>query len=575
MGETMQGFGAYTLESIFQQGADVIVYRARHTATGARALVAVPHMPEEWEEIAPFRDRFIASARQVESLHHPGILDIREIGVDESSGMPFIAYEAVEGTDLRELTVHGRRLPNGDIALLGAAVAEALEHAHSAGFVHGGISPANIIVGEGQTVKLAGFGLVGAAQSPTEMRGCAPGTGAYSSPEQIRGAYVDSRSDLFSLGIVLFELVTGQHPFLAIPPRDVRDRIVADEAPLAGKLRPDLAGGFNSILFKLLQKEPGKRPARASEVALTLRALYARLLQPVAPAPAAPLATQHPPAPRRTRVSILHLAVGGGLLVLAAVIAGVVLLRPVPPAAVKAEAPAAVTSPAQRELTKILDDAEAALAAGDFARAERLLVEARRLDPLNARGLDVAQRARSARDEKVKRLFEQGIAFGKAQRWQDAERSFLDVLAVDPDNVDAKDQLEELHELTKTGRLQPLATPPSSAQPARPAPTPEPPRRLRVYFASPLPAGELALSLERRPFARLPFDAASGGGVIDTTLDMPHGRHQVLIALHNQQGLTLGDQMFVLDFEAGRTFQITVEMSGPRVAPRFSAAELH
>lgn len=575
MEDTTRGFAAYTLESIFMQGADGITYRARHAATGAKALITVPHMPEEWEEITPFRDRFLAAARQVTPLHHPGILDIREVGVDESSGMPFIAYESVDGRNLRELTAHGRRIADVDIATVGAGVADALEHAHAAGVVHGAVAPENILFGEGGVVKLCGFGVLSAGQSPTEMRGHAPGTGSYSSPEQIIGGTVDGRSDLFALGIVLFELVTGQHPFLASPPRDARDRIVADEAPLPGKIRPDAPGAFNSLLFKMLQKDPAKRPARAAEVAQTLRALQNRLLQP-APAPAAPVAAARPaPAPRGGGPSAVHLAIGAGILVLVGAIAAVVLMRSPRPAAPVATAPTAVAE--SRELSAALDAAEAALSAGDFARAERLLVEVRRLDPVDPRGLDIAQRARAMRDEKVKRLYDDGIAFGRAQRWQDAERRFNEVLALDPDNVDAKDQIEALHEVADARRRQ-QTVPSSAASPpvvARPAATPEPPRRLRVYFASPLPVGSLEIALDRRTFAILPFDfsAAGGSGVVQRTFDMPFGRHQVLATLHNQQGLVLGDQAFVLNFEPGHEFLLTVEMSGPRAVPRFRTAE--
>lgn len=574
MSDTTRGFGSYTLESIFMQGAEGLTYRAFHTATGVKVLITVPHMPEEWEETGKFRDHFLASAQRVHPLHHPGILDIREIGVDEANAMPFIAYEAVDGKSLRELSAHGRRLADVDIALAGAAVAEALAYAHDAGFVHGAVAPENVIFGEGGVVKLAGFGVESAAGSPTEMRGHAPGSGSYSSPEQIIGGTVDGRSDLFSLGIVLFELVTGQHPFLATPPRDARDRIVSDEAPLPGKIRSDAPGAFNSVIFKLLQKDPAKRPARGTEVAQALRALHARLQQPP-PAPVAPAAAPRPqPTALRSGLSPVLIAGAVGLLVLAAVIAGVVLLRPGPPPVATAKAPAAAEL---RELTKALDDAEAALDSGDFARAERLLVEIRRADPLNARALGIAQRARAMREEKVKKLFVEGIAFGHAEQWQDAERRFSDVLAIDPDNVDAKDQLEELHEVAKAGRrIDAEPAPARAALPAKAIPTPVPPRRLRVYFASPLAVGDLSVTLDRSAFASLPFDfAASGGtGVVDKAFDMPHGRHQVLITLHNRQGLTLGDQTFVLDFEPGHTVQLTVEMSGPRSVPRFKASEV-
>jgi tetratricopeptide (TPR) repeat protein len=575
MSETTGGFGAYTLESIFMQSADGLMYRAEHTATGGKVLIFVPHMPEEWEEIAGFRDRFLESARRAEGLRHDGILAVREIGVEAANGIPFVAYEAADGHDVRELSGHGRRLADTDIALLGAVVAEALDHAHTHGLLHGDLSPESIIFGEGGVVKLWGFAIEGAAKSPTGMRGFAPGTGSYSSPEQIIGGAVDGRSDLFSLGIVLFELVTGEHPFTAVPPRDARDRIVADEAPLAGKVRPDAPGGFNSILFKMLQKDPSKRPASAAEAAESLRALHVRLAQPP-PAPAAAAPPRPQAAPARRGPSVAVIAGGGGVLVLAAAVAAVVFLRP-PARPVPAPGPSQAVQTESPQVAAALADVEAAVAAGDFTKAERMLAELRRLDPLNARGLELAQKLRAARDQKVARLFDEGVALARAQRWAEAERRFSDVLAIDPDNVDAKDQIEEVREMAKSSRMAGLeAASPRQAQAVQIAPTAPPPRIMRVYFASPLPAGELVLALDRRPFATIPFDFSNegGSGIVDRTFEMPHGRHQVLVALHNQQGLTLGDGTFVLDFEPGHTFQLTATMSSARSAPRFRAGEI-
>jgi len=100
MTDTAGNFAAYTLDSIFMQSSDGLMYRAHHSASGASVLLKVPTMPEEAEEAARFRDRFLVRANGVRSLHHHGILDLRDIGLDEASGLPFIAYESVEGKDL-------------------------------------------------------------------------------------------------------------------------------------------------------------------------------------------------------------------------------------------------------------------------------------------------------------------------------------------------------------------------------------------------------------------------------------------------------------------------------------------
>ena len=586
MNDTAGNFAAYTLDAIFMQGADGIMYRAHRTATGEAVLLKLPAMPEEWEEAARFRDRFVARAKSAQGLHHPGILDIREIGYDEASGMPFIAYEAVEGKDLRELTARGRRIPDTDIALVGAAVADALDHAHAAGFVHGSITPSSIIVGPDGAAWLAGFGVEPQPGSPTDMRGHAVGSGSYAAPEQIIGGLVDGRSDLFALGLVLFEVVTGQHPFLATPPRDVRDRIVTDEAPLPNKIRPETPGGFNTILFKLLHKDPSKRPARGAEVAQALRALHERLIHPPVPVASAPAAagTAAPVvAPRgsaaRPKGSPLALAAAAAIVVIAAG-AGILLLRrPAAPPAPVVPATPAVTAAAIEQVT---GDVEAALGADDFRRAERLLTDLRRDAPLDPRVLDLGQRVRDLRTAKVERLFNDGVALARQSKWRDAASRFNAVLEVDPGYVDAQDKLDELAD--HLGPAPGGAAPRQAAGPApvlqRPTPSPAPKRLLQVVFRSPLARGEVRVALDHRPLPPVPFEfaAAAGAtgplGTVQRTFDMPHGTHHVLVTVHNERGNTIGEQAFVLKFEPGREHRVTIEMPTARSLPRFTASEL-
>jgi tetratricopeptide (TPR) repeat protein len=584
MSGTAGTFAAFTLDSIFLQTSDSLMYRAHRTATGEPVLLLVPAMPEEWEEAARFRDRFIARARGVRALHHPGILDIREIGHDQASGMPYIAYEAVEGKDLHELTARGRRVADADLALAGAAVADALDHAHAAGFVHGSLTPSCVIVTPDGGAKLAGFGIEPVPGSRTDMRGHAVGSGSYASPEQIIGGVVDGRSDLFSLGLILFEAVTGQHPFLAAPPRDVRDRIVQDEAPLPSKIRPETPGGYNTVLFKLLQKDPAKRPARGAEVAQSLRALHERLLHAPTPAaaPTAGAAAAHTPAARAARpargVPQVALAAGAAAVVIAAAVAFLVLRSPEAPPAPVAAAPTA--SPADVE--RLAGEVEAALRAEDFRRAERHLAALRQLSPLDERVLDLGKRARDLRSAKADRLYAEGVALARQQKVQEARQRFNAVLEVDPEYVDARDRLDELTEHRAAPGLPGGAPAAGGGAPAvrqRVAPTEAPKRLLHVLFRSPLAKGEVRLSVDHRPLPAIAIDLppAEGGGVLGSvqrTYEMPHGTHQVLVTLVNERGNILGEQTFVLQFEAGREHRVTVEMASARAVPRFTASAL-
>ena len=581
MSDTAGHFAAYTLDAIFAQGSDGLLYRAHRTVTGEAVLLRVPTMPEEWEEAARFRARFVARARGVSTLHHPGILDILDIGFDEASGMPFVAYEAFAGQDLRELTGHGRRLPDTEIALAFAAAAEALDHAHRAGFVHGSLTPASIVVGAGAATKLLGFGIEPPVGSPTDMRGHAVGSGSYASPEQIIGGVVDGRSDLFSLGLVLFETVTGQHPFPAVPPRDARDRIVADEAPLPSKIRPETPGGFNSILHRLLQKDPTKRPSGA-EVAQSLRALHERLLHPPAPVAPPPVAGAHavPTGARAAgappKVPPLALAAAGaGVLVIAAAVALVLLRRPAPPPAAAVPATPAVSAAAVEQAAAEVDEA---LRSDDFRRAEQALAALRRAAPLDARVLDLGQRVRDRKVARIERLFDEGVGLARQAKWREAQQRFVAVLELDPGNVDARDKLDELaeHLGAASARGGGGHGDAATAVLQRPVATPVPKRLLHVVFRSPLARGEVRVAVDHRALPPIQFAFAAAAtaplGTVEHTFDMPHGSRHVLVAVVNERGNTLGEQAFVLKFEPGTEHRVTIEMATARSLPRFTAS---
>ena len=586
MNDAVGSFAGFTLDSIFMQGPDGLMYRGHRTASGEPVLLKVPAMPEEWEEAARFRERFLARARGVIGLRHPSILGVLETGHDEASGMPYIAYEAADGKDLRELTARGRRVADTDIALVGAAVAEALDHAHAAGFVHGSITPASIIVLADGAAKLVGFGIEPLPGSPTDMRGHAVGSGSYAAPEQIIGGVVDGRADLFALGLVLFEAVTGQHPFLATPPRDARDRIVADEAPLPNKIRPETPGGFNAILFKLLQKDPAKRPAHGAEVAQSLRALHERLLHPPKPVAPPALAGAAPTVPAAARTAVgskrfspVAAAAIGAAVVLAIVVA-LLTLRAPRPSAPQAPPPAPTVAPA--EVERRVADIEAALRAEDFQRAENLLAELRRDAALDERALDLGQRTRDLKDAKADRLYEEGIRLARQEKWQEARQRFIAVLALDSGYVDAQDRLDELSERRTAppaaGALTRPSEPPAIHQ--RQAPTAAPQRLLHLVFRSPPARGVGRRAGARRPPPPAPVAAAAAAraagplGTVQKTFEMPQGSRQVLVSLVNERGNILGEQTFVLKFEPGREHRVTIEMATARSMPRFTAAEL-
>ena len=311
-------------EILAPQGAGGMgeVYRARDVRL--ERTVAVKILPAELASDHQFRQRFEREARAASALSHPHIAHVYDVG--EQDGTHFIAMEYVEGENLRQLVAHGP-LDVERIVDLGLQMASALEEAHTRGIVHRDIKSANAVVSPRGQVKLLDFGLARRSgegtsaldsQLSTEARtqaGVVVGTVPYMSPEQALGKEVDSRTDLFSLGVVLYELATGRLPFRGDTATQTIDQIChAAPDPLAASRR-DVPGELERVVRKCLEKERDRRYATARDLVVDLRNLQRD--QASGPSPAA--------TPSR-RVSKRLLLVGAaGLIALLAAGAFVIL----------------------------------------------------------------------------------------------------------------------------------------------------------------------------------------------------------------------------------------------------------
>jgi serine/threonine protein kinase/Tol biopolymer transport system component len=270
-----------------------VVYEAEDTKLGR--LVALKFLPEETNQDAQALERFLREARSASALNHPGICTIYSI--EEHEGVMFIAMELLEGQSLDKV------LESGEVAIprtveVGVQLADALDAAHKKGIVHRDIKPGNIFVTGRGTVKILDFGLAklisdrgdpmvgdtmtGLAEPLLTSPGTAVGTVAYMSPEQARGQELDGRTDLFSLGAVLYQMLTAKHPFPGHTSAVVFDNILHN-APVAPVVfRPAVPAEFERILNKALEKDPDLRYQIAAELRADLKRLQ-RELEPGRP----------------------------------------------------------------------------------------------------------------------------------------------------------------------------------------------------------------------------------------------------------------------------------------------------
>jgi serine/threonine protein kinase len=341
----------YAIESVLGHGAMGVVYVARQDSPARR--VALKLIAPAFADDEAFRRRFLREATAAAAIEHPHILPVYAAG--ESNGILFIAMRLVDGQDLGEILRGSNELPLERVARIIRQIGEALDAAHARGLVHRDVKPGNVLVThqpDGEDADfcyLTDFGVstwTASSAATITMTGQMVGTASYVAPEQIEGGNVDGRADLYSLGCVLYECLTGRPPFSGRQAAAILYAHLHEEPPPPSSIRPDLPAGVDDVTNRALRKAPGERYASCRELTHDLDGALAGTNSPRAKVPLA-TAPSRASAPRSVGRSTTWAVVAVVATVIIVAVAGAAFLAlrdrgPAPSASSSVAAPSLI-----------------------------------------------------------------------------------------------------------------------------------------------------------------------------------------------------------------------------------------
>jgi serine/threonine protein kinase len=300
---TGKQLGHYQIVAPLGEGGMAAVYKA-YQPTMDR-YVALKVLPRHFASDPQFIARFQQEAKVLAKLQHPHILPVFDFG--EADGYTYIVMPFVQSGTLADV-MQGRSLPLPQIYTLISQIGSALDYAHAHGLIHRDVKPRNVLIDERDNCLLSDFGLVKMAEGSVKLTqtGGVLGTPAYMSPEQGRGQELDGRSDIYSLGVILYEMLTGRPPYEADTPIAIMLKHISEPLPLPRALNPALPEAVEQVVVKALEKNPADRYQKADELATALKAAYQVVPNPETPVPSPapespqgdathPALPQHPP----------------------------------------------------------------------------------------------------------------------------------------------------------------------------------------------------------------------------------------------------------------------------------------
>ncbi len=267
-----QLFHHFRLQQQLGRGATATVYKATDERSGDVIALKMLSLADDWPDdlLDEAKLRLLREADAAGSLAHPDIVEVREAGSHE--GLVYLAMEYVEGVNLGMHATEGRMLPPRLVCEMCARVADALYFAHQRGVIHRDIKPANIVFDQkNRRVRVMDFGVARLENSRATRTGVILGSPSYMAPEQLDARPVTAQSDLFSLGVTLFQLLTGMLPFRSDSIPGLMQKISAEPHPPLRVVRPDLPAALSAVIDRALEKDPEMRYGNGAEMAQALR----------------------------------------------------------------------------------------------------------------------------------------------------------------------------------------------------------------------------------------------------------------------------------------------------------------
>lgn len=318
-GELRREYGPYEVESVLGRGAMGMVYLARDRRIGRKVALKTVHVEERFDDESEANEFYKRLQREAElcgALQHPNIVTLYEPGYDNNT-IAWLATEYVDGESLRDRLKKRKPLPLNEALRIAADILRGLAFAHTKGIIHRDIKPANILISSSGEAKIADFGIARPADSNLTAVGEMLGTPSYMSPEQVKCTAVTARSDLFSVGAVLYEMAAGVKAFAASDVSGILKNVVELEPKPAHAVHPQVPPPLSDIIARLLAKNPEQRYPTAGAALQEIEALRAQLfpddnaIEEISPSAAvSTIAGARPGVSRDTQPSVTAISTG-------------------------------------------------------------------------------------------------------------------------------------------------------------------------------------------------------------------------------------------------------------------------